>query len=97
MLVKEELGREAPIKAGSNYKGYYKDKEKRLIVPRKCKWITYTQALEWLLAKGKINLPRVNPETEFLKQFKFFIWQSTVNIIGLKGIILKTIRLLIID
>jgi len=46
MLVKEELGREAPIKAGSNYKGYYKDKEKRLIVPRKCKWITYTQALE---------------------------------------------------
>ena len=33
---------------------------------------TYAQALEWLLAKGKINLPKIKPDIKSLRECKYF-------------------------
>jgi len=83
MLVEKELSKDAPAKNGSNYKCKYQSKEKKASSYKEVHAInsftkytligtTYTQALEKILAKGKINLPEVKAETNALKQSKSF-------------------------
>ena len=72
MLVEEELATETPTKIG--WKSTYENNEKKVggssnkeVHMINCYkkytpiWTTYAQALLWLLAKGKIDLPKIKP------------------------------------
>ena len=72
MLVEEELAREAPTKAGNNLKSNNQNKDKKTSGSTRKEvhalnhyteytliGATYTWALERLLARGKIDLPKV--------------------------------------
>ena len=75
MLVEEELSKKVPPKTGSNWRNNHQNKDKKASIPKEVHTVnrtnmytpvgtTYTQALERLLAKRKINLPKIMPETE---------------------------------
>ena len=81
MLVEKELAREMPTKATNNQKGNYHNRDKKdtnsasgevhpLDYYTKYTAIEtiYTQALECLISKGKIDLLPIKPEIENTKK-----------------------------
>ncbi|KAJ8440777.1 hypothetical protein Cgig2_007183 [Carnegiea gigantea] len=83
MLVEEELSKEVPAKTGNNRRNNHQNKDEKAISSKKVHAVnciteytpigtTYTQALEQVLAKGRINLPKIIPLTESFRQSKCF-------------------------
>lgn len=83
MLVEEELAMETHAKTG--WKGNYQNKDKMAsgssnkevhVINHYMEYTpirtTYTHALGCLLAKRKIDLPKIKPETEVTRRRKYF-------------------------
>ncbi|KAJ8427662.1 hypothetical protein Cgig2_032163 [Carnegiea gigantea] len=80
---KKELSKEAPTKLSSNWKNNYQNKDKKAssskevyvvnsIIEHTPGGTNYTQALQQLFTKGKIDLPKIRLEIDALRQSKGF-------------------------
>ena len=103
MMIEEELSQEAPAKTGSNWKSNYQNKDKKASSSKEVRAIhhfieyilmgtTYTQALERLLIKGKIKVPKIKPKTNALRQYKTFGSTSIVSTTSHEGMTLNIVK-----
>ncbi|KAJ8434650.1 LOW QUALITY PROTEIN: hypothetical protein Cgig2_034084 [Carnegiea gigantea] len=80
MQVEEELSKKIPAKIRNNRRNNNQNRDKKASSPKEVHAVnhiieytrirtTYTLALEWLQAKGKINLCKIKLDTKSIKYF----------------------------